>query len=342
MQEQNKETVVVTGVTGFLGSHTAIKLLKQGFNVKGTLRSLKRSSEIEKIILDQVGETQGTLSFVECDLSKDQGWNEAMEGADYAIHTASPFLSYVPKDENEIIKPAIEGTLRVLKAAKNNGIKRVVLTSSIASVLYGNENVQQTEECWTDPNDERVTPYYKSKTLAERAAWDFANETGLELSVINPGIILGPVLESDYGTSAEVIIKLMDKSLPAIPQIGFTVSDVRDVAQAHILAMQSPNAAKERYIAASKFMWMSDIAEVLRKQFPDHKIPSRSLPNWLVKTMSYFDPALKTVVKDLGFKHNMSNAKAKQQLNWSQRPEEETIFDTAQSLIKQGAIKLQK
>jgi len=342
MQEQNKETVVVTGVTGFLGSHTSIKLLKQGFNVVGTLRSLKRSAEIEKIILEQVGDTQATLSFVECDLSKDQGWADAMEGADYVIHTASPFLSYVPKDENEIIKPAIDGTLRVLKAANDKNIKRVVLTSSVVSVLYGNENMQQTEECWTDPNDKRVTPYYKSKTLAERAAWDFANKTGLELSVINPGIILGPVLESDYGTSAEAIIKLMDKSLPAIPRIGFTVSDVRDVAQAHILAMKSPKAAGERYIAAGKFMWMSDFANTLRSQFPNQKIPSRALPNWLVKMMSYFDAPLKTVVKDLGFKHNMSNAKAKQQLNWSQRPEEETILDTAQSLIKQGAIKLQR
>jgi len=340
MQNNTNKTVVVTGVTGFLGSHTSIQLLKAGFNVRGTLRSLKRSTEIKKIILDQVGDTQATISFFECDLSKDKGWDKAMESADYVIHTASPFLSYIPKDENEIIKPAVEGTLRVLKMANDHHVQRVVLTSSVAAILYGHEGKLQTEDCWTETDNKRVTPYYKSKTLAERAAWDFSKKTGLQLSVINPGIILGPVLESDYGTSAEVIIKLMDKSLPAIPKIGFTVSDVRDVAQAHILAMTSPEAVGERYIAASKFMWMSDIADTLREQFPTHKIPTRTLPNCLVKILSYFDPALKTVVKDLGFKHNMSNEKAKKQLNWNQRSEEKTILDTTQSLIKQGAIKL--
>jgi len=333
------KTVVVTGVTGFLGSHTSIQLLKQGFNVRGTLRSLKRSTDIEKVILGQVGETQATLSFYECDLSKDEGWHNVMQGADYVIHSASPFLAYLPKDENDIIKPAVEGTLRVLKAAYEQKIQRVVLTSSIASIIYGHENKQQTEECWTDPTDKRITPYYKSKTLAEKAAWDYADKTGLSLSAINPGIILGPVLEDDYGTSAEVIIKLLDKSLPAIPQIGFTISDVRDVANAHILAMISPEAGGERYIAASKFMWMSEISAVLKKQFPTHKIPKRVLPNWVVKILSYFDPALKTVVKDLGLKHHLSNKKARTQLNWHQRNEEETISDTVQSLIKQGVIK---
>jgi len=339
MMNKNK-TVVVTGVTGFLGSHTSIQLLKQGFNVRGSLRSLKRSAEIEKVILAQVGETQATLSFYECDLSKDAGWHDVMQDADYVIHTASPFLAYIPKDENDIIKPAVDGTLRVLKAAKDQNIQRVVLTSSIASIIYGHEDKQQTEACWTDPTDKRVTPYYKSKTLAEKAAWDYAEKAGLSLSVINPGILLGPVLEDDYGTSAEAIIKLMDKSLPAIPKIGFTISDVRDVANAHILAMTSPDADGERYIAASEFMWMSDIAAVLRKQFPTHKIPKSTLPNWLVKVLSCFDPALKTVVKDLGFEHNLSNKKAKIQLNWQQRDEEETISDTVQSLIKQGIIKL--
>jgi dihydroflavonol-4-reductase len=338
MLNQKEKLVVVTGITGFLGSHIAIQLLNEGYQVRGTLRSFARSSQIENVILRHVKHTASTLSFVECDLLSDEGWDEAMEGADYVIHSASPFLAHIPKDENEIIKPAVEGTLRVLEAAKKHQISRVVLTSSVASALYGDDSEAQTESSWSNPTNQRVTPYYKSKILAEQAAWHYAKQTNLELTTILPGLILGPVLESDYGTSAEVIIKLMNKSLPAIPNIGFTISDVREVAKAHILAMTVKNANGERYLVTGKFMWMSDIAETLRSHYPNHKIPKYSLPNWLAKLVSLFDPALKTVIEDLDFKHNITNEKTRTQLKWQPREENDSILATAQSLIEHGAI----
>lgn len=338
MSTQNDQTVVVTGITGFLGSHITIQLLNQGYHVRGTLRSLSRSNAIERVIMETVTDSQARLSFVECDLLSDVGWDHAMSGADYVIHSASPFLAYLPKSEDEIVKPAVEGTLRVLAAAHNHGIQRVVLTSSVAAVLYGDDTATQTEQSWSNPSNKQVTPYYKSKTLAEQTAWNFAKKTNIELSTILPGLILGPVLESDYGTSAEVIIKLMNRSLPAIPKIGFTVSDVRDVAQAHILAMTSDTAAGERFLATGKFMWMSEIADTLRSHYPNHNIPHYSLPNWLARVVSYFDPALKTVIEDLGFKHNVINTKAITQLNWHPRSEEQSIIDTAESLINHQLI----
>jgi len=338
MQLHSNKTVMVTGITGFLGSHIAIQLLNQGFNVVGTLRSLARADHIKDIILNNVTKTSSQLAFVECDLTKDDGWEEAISGCDYVIHSASPFLAYIPKHEDQLIKPAVEGALRILKAAYANNVKRVVLTSSIAAVLYGQSSEQQTEDNWSDPNNRRSTPYYKSKTLAEQAAWQYAKASGLSLSVINPGIILGPVLEEDYGTSAELIIKLMNKSLPGLPKIGFTISDVRDVAEAHILAMLNSKAEGERFITAGKFMWMSEIANVLRGEYPDYSIPKRKLPDFVMKIISLFDPAVKTVIKDLGFKHNLSNLKAKRILNWSPRSEKESIIATANSLIQQGIL----
>lgn len=338
MSEELNKTVVVTGITGFLGSHIAIQLLNQGFNVRGTLRSLERAKQTKQIILNNAKGREAQLSFFECELLSDAGWQEVMSGSHYLIHTASPFLAYVPKNENELIKPAVEGTLRVLKIAHENNLQHVVLTSSIAAVLYGAETERPTELDWTDPDNKRVTPYYKSKTLAEKAAWQYAKESDLSLSVINPGLILGPVLEEDYGTSAELIVKLMDKSFPGLPHIGFSVVDVRDVAAAHIAAMLNPNSNGERFIVAGKFMWISEIAEVLSKQYPQYKIPKRALPNWLVKTMSFIDPAVKTIVKDLSFQHKLSDKKAKQQLNWSPRSEQETIIATADSLINQKVI----
>jgi dihydroflavonol-4-reductase len=336
--KNNEKLVVVTGITGFLGSHIAIQLLNQGYQVRGTLRSLARSQNIEQVIMSHVTDAQTRLSFVECDLLNDSGWDQAMEGADYVIHSASPFLAYLPKDEDDIVKPAVEGTLRVLAAANKHSIQRVVLTSSVAAALYGDDITAQTELSWSNPTSKHVTPYYKSKILAEKAAWNYAQQANFEMSTVLPGLILGPVLESDYGTSAEVIIKLMNRSLPAIPNIGFTISDVRDVALAHILAMSSDNAKGERFLATGKFMWLNEIADVLRDHYPNHKIPQYSLPNWLAKLVACFDPALKTVIADLGFKHNIINHKTKTRLKWQPRAEIQSITDTAQSLIDRDLI----
>ncbi len=332
--------VVVTGISGFLGSHIAKQLLDLGYKVRGTLRSMQRAADIESLLLDAGAVHRNNLSFHEADLLKDQGWDEAINGAHYVIHTASPFLTYVPESEEELIKPAVEGTQRVLESAVKAGVERVVLTSSIAAVIYGNGQSPYTESDWTGSDPKKVTPYFKSKTLAEQFAWRFAQDNNLELSVINPGAILGPVLEKDYGTSAEIVVKLLKGEFIGLPKIGFALVDVRDVAELHIRALLHPKAAGERFIAAADFKWFSEVADTLREAFPeyDKAIPKRSLPSWLVRIVSRFDPAIKTVVKDLDHERVVSNHKAKSTLGWQPRNSEEAILATAKSVIAQEIV----
>lgn len=334
----NETIVVVTGITGFLGSHIAKQLLALGYQVRGTLRSMKRAADIKALIVEHRSDAENRLSFHQADLLDDHGWDRAVKGADYVIHAASPFLTYVPKSEDEIVKPAVEGTQRVLNAALKAGVSRVVLTSSIAAVIYGEGQSPYNESHWTGNDPKRVTPYYKSKTLAEQFAWRFAKEHDMELSVINPGAILGPILEKDYGTSAEIVVKLLKGEFIGLPKIGFALVDVRDVADLHIRALFHPKAAGERFIAAADFKWFSEVADTLRSAYPefDKAIPKRNLPSWLVRIVSRFDPAIKTIVKDLDNKRVVSNDKAKTTLGWQPRSSDEAILATAKSVLEQG------
>lgn len=340
MNKDARKLVAVTGIGGFLGRRVAARLLQAGYEVRGTLRSLKKAKSIEAAIRSADGAGGGKLSFVVADLLSDEGWDAAFSGVTDVIHAASPFPSRVPKHENDLILPAREGTLRVLRAAKNAGVGRVVLTSSIAAISYGSGRAPFSEADWTDVDGVLATPYYKSKTLAERAAWDFARENGLELVVVNPGMILGPILGTETGTSVGVVQSLMKGRYPAMPDFSVPVVDVRDAAEAHVLAMTMPAAAGERFIIAGEALSIKDIARVLKRDFPAYgkKLPKFVLPNWLAGIASRFDPGLKLIIGELGRDARVSNEKAKRLLGWKPRSEDEAIRASAESLIAAGLV----
>jgi nucleoside-diphosphate-sugar epimerase len=340
MNNDTTRPVAVTGIGGFLGRHVAALLLRAGYEVRGTLRSLKKAASIEAAIRSVDGTGHGKLSFVVADLMADAGWDAAFAGVRHVIHTASPFPSHIPKDENDLILPAREGTLRVLRAAKDAGVRRVVLTSSIAAISYGPGRAPFTEADWTDVDGPLATPYYKSKTLAERAAWDFARENGLELAVVNPGMILGPVLGAEIGTSVGLVQSLMKGRYPAMPDFSVPVVDVRDAAEAHVLAMTTTEAAGGRFIIAGEALSIKDIANVLKHDFPDYakKLPKFVLPNWLAGLASRFDPGLKLIAGELGRDARVSNEKARRVLGWKPRPEDDAIRASAESLIAAGLV----
>jgi len=339
-------TVLVTGGSGFIGSHAILQLLAAGHRVRATVRSLKREGEVRAMLKVGGAEPGDRLSFFAADLENDAGWPEAVAGCDYVLHVASPLPPSVPKNENELILPAREGTLRVLRAARDAGVKRVVLTSSFAAIGYGHkvQNAPFTERDWTDPNTEGLQAYPKSKTLAERAAWDFMAKEGggLELSVINPVGVFGPVLGPDYSTSILLVQRMLDGSMPGTPQLYFGVVDVRDVAGLHILAMTHPAAKGERFLAvAGDFMSMFEIAKLLKNRMGDaaKKVPGHQLPNWVVRLAALRDPALKLLLPELGKRKNATNEKARRILGWAPRSNEESIVATAESLVRLGLIK---
>jgi nucleoside-diphosphate-sugar epimerase len=339
-------TVLVTGGSGFIGSHCILQLLGAGHRVRTTVRNLKRESDVRALLKEGGADVGDRLSFFAADLENDAGWPEAVAGCDYILHVASPFPSTIPKDENELIVPAREGALRVLRAARDAKVKRVVLTSSFAAVGYGHPQ-QQTpfdETSWTDPSGRDVTPYVKSKTIAERAAWDFIAKEGgtLELAVVNPVGVFGPVLGKDYSTSILIVQRMMDGDMPGCPKLYFGAVDVRDVADLHLRAMTDPAARGERFLAvAGDFMSMLDIANVLRRRMGGaaKRVPKHQLPNFLVKLASLRDPAIKQIVPELGKTKNATNGKAKRVLGWAPRSNEDSIVATAESLVRLKLLK---
>ena len=339
-------TVLVTGGSGFIGSHSILQLLAAGHQVCTTVRSAKREADIRAMLKTAGVEPGDHLSFVVADLESDAGWLEAVAGCAYVLHVASPLPPGVPRHEDELIIPARDGTLRVLRAARDAGVKRVVLTSSFAAIGYGH-TLQKTpfnEADWTDPNGRGATAYVKSKTVGERAAWDFiAREGGkLELSVVNPVAVFGPVLGPDYSASILLVKRMMDGAMPGLPQLYFGVVDVRDVADLHIRAMTDPAARGERFLAsAGDFMSLRDIAGVLKRRMGAQaaRVPTRQLPNWLVRIAALRDPAVKQILPELGKIKNASNAKARRMLGWVPRSNEEAIVATAESLVRLGLWK---
>lgn len=341
-QAQTK-TVLVTGGSGFLGSWCAIELLRRGYDVRTTVRDLTREPQVRAAIASET-DAGDRLSVLAADLLADDGWKEAVEGCDYVLHVASPFPPTQPKDPDELIVPAREGTLRVLKASLDAGVERVVVTSSVAAITGGLRPSAPplTEESWSDPDNPKMTPYARSKTIAERAAWDLVRERGAveKLAVVNPGAILGPALNDDLSFSLEAIQRLL-AGMPGVPRIGFSFIDVRDVADLQIRAMTAAEAGGERFVAAEPFMWMSEVAAVLRERLGNKaaKVPTRSVPSLLVRAMALFDPSIRSVTGSLGRKTALSSEKAKTRLGWSPRPLPETIVECAQSLIDQGVVK---
>jgi nucleoside-diphosphate-sugar epimerase len=339
-------TVLVTGGSGFIAGHCIIQLLAAGHTVRATVRNLGRQSDVRGALEAGGVETGDRLSFAAADLEKDFGWREAANGCEYVLHVASPFPVRVPRHEDELIIPAREGALRVLRAARDGGVKRVVLTSSFAAVGYGHPPQARPfdETDWTNLAGPDVGAYPKSKTIAERAAWDFIAQQGgtLELSVVNPVAVFGPVLSPDLSASIVITQRLMDGAMPGVPQISFGVVDVRDVADLHVRAMTHPAAKGERFLAvAGDFASAAEIAKVLRNRLgpAGRRVPTRQLPNWLVRLAALADPSIRQVVGELGKARNATGEKARRLLGWAPRSREEAIVATAESLLRLGLLK---
>ncbi len=335
------KTVLVTGGSGFLGSWCLIELLRRGYEVRTTVRDLGREAEVRNAIEPEV-HTGSRLTVLAADLLADDGWAAAVDGCDYVLHVASPFPPVQPKDPDELIVPAREGTLRVLRAGLDAGVERVVVTSSVAAVSGGRarKDGPLTEQDWSDPDNPKLSPYARSKTIAERAAWDLMRERGTteKLATVNPGAILGPALSEDRSFSLGAVERLLG-GMPGLPRIGFSFVDVRDVVDLHIRAMTKPEAGDERFIAVAQFLWMAEVAAILRERLGERaaKVPTRRIPDLLVRALGLFDPSVRSVTGQLGKRTTLSSEHAESLLGWSPRPVEETIVDCAESLVGTSA-----
>ena len=341
----SSKPVLVTGASGFVALHTIIQLLQQGYSVRATLRSLSREAEVRETISKHV-QANDRLEILPADLEQESGWNEAMQNVEYVLHIASPFPLFEPKHEDELIIPAVQGTLRVLRAAHKAGVRRVVQVSSNAAISAGHsgENKIFTEADWSDV-EKNIGAYSKSKTLAERAAWDFINGAEnlnkMELAVINPPLILGPVPNKNVRTSIELVRTMMLGQVPGVGRIKMGAVHVRDVASAIILAMNTPEAAGNRFlVAADKSMWLKDIADLLYDKYAarGYKINRIQFPSFLVRFIALFDKKISRVTESLDWDYELSNEKAKRILKWTPRSAEESILSMAESLIEQGFV----
>ena len=332
-------TVLVTGGTGFLGGWCIAQLLEQGHDVRTTVRNLDREPAVRATIAAAGVDAGSRLSVVAADLMDDGGWDEAVAGCRYVLHVASPFPPVQPKNPDELIVPAREGALRVLRAALAHDVERVVMTSSVAAIRGSrgsDERTPYTEADWTDGNDPQRTPYVRSKTLAEQAAWELVRDAGQEqrLAVVNPGAIIGPALNRDHSYSLQAIQRLMT-GMPAAPRLGFTFVDVRDVADMHLRAMANPAAGGERFIATDRFLWLHEVAAIIRERLGDaaSKVPTRTAPDFLIRALAVFDGSLRSVVGDLGKRSWFTTDHARTTLGWTTRPVEDSIEETARSLL---------
>jgi dihydroflavonol-4-reductase len=338
------ETVLVTGGSGYIGGWCVASLLQRGYVVRTTVRDLSKEAVV-RASLGKVTDPGNRLSFYAANLTSDDGWDAAVDGCDYVLHVASPLGVSDPKDPNDLIVPAREGAKRAVGAAIKAGVKRVVLTSSVAATYKGRDakgDWTSDETVWTDPTEPQVGVYAQSKTLAERAAWELihASSSGTTLATVNPALVLGPVTSGDFSDSVQVVERLLSGRVPGIPRLGFNVVDVRDVADLHIRAMTDEHAAGERFIAAGEFAWMGDLATLLRARLGAGaaKVPTRKVPNFVIRLAGLFDKDLGAVTSSLGLKHDYSSAKAQRMLGWKPRPLEDTILDCANSLIANGVV----
>ncbi len=331
--------ILLTGISGFIAKHVALKLLGAGYAVRGTLRRLDRAEEVRKALRPHLNaEAMERLSFVQADLEDDAGWSAAMADVAAVVHTASPFPVEQPKDAQVLIRPAVEGTLRVLKAAREAGVRRVILTSSTAAVVDGGVKGMQDETNWADLTRPDVSVYTRSKTLAERAAWEFARREGLALTVINPGFVLGPPLDANFGSSVGVVRRILRGRDPLVPMLGFVCVDVRDVAEMHLRALQRPETAGKRYLATSGSMTMPDMAHVLKQAHPGRRIPTGVAPKLVLRLLALFDPQIRAILPSLGQLHEVSNARAAAEMGMDFVPPADALKATADWLINAGAV----
>lgn len=331
------DRVLLTGVSGFLGGHVALQLLNAGYTVRGSVRNLDRAGKVRDT-LARHGADVSRLEFVALDLMRDKGWAEAMDGVRYLQHTASPFVIKIPTNKMELIGPAVEGTERALNAANAAGVERIVLTSSMAAIAYGQDKSRTrpfTAADWTDLNGRGVNFYQESKTLAERRAWEImeAADRREALAVINPSGIFGPLLDEDPGTSAIIIQRLLDGSVPAAPRIPMTTVDVRDVAAAHVAAMTAPDAGGKRFPMGERTMLFIETANILRKHYPDRRIPRRQMPDWAVRLYALFDRDVRDNMGELGYVKQLDSSAAIALLGRPLIPAPEAVLATAQTLV---------
>ncbi len=337
------EPVLVTGGSGFLAAHCILRLLDAGYRVRATVRSLSREAEVRALLKAGGAEPGDAVSFGAADLLSDANWPQAVKGCPYVLHVASPFPSTMPKDENELIVPARDGALRVLRAARDAGVKRVVMTSSFAAIGYGHKPTAApfTEEDWTDLSAP-LSAYVKSKTVAERAAWDFISREGgsLELSVVNPVGILGPALGPDLSSSIRMVEQLLKGALPRIPRVSFGIVDVRDVADLHLRAMTNPAARGERFLATSGTMSLLEGARWLRANMgrAAGRVATRPFPDWVLRMAALVNPMARQIVPDLGKVRGSTSEKAKRVLGWKPRTVEDALRATVESLVRLGLI----
>jgi dihydroflavonol-4-reductase len=334
--------VLVTGGSGYIAGYCIAELLAEGWRVRATIRNLAKAEAV-RAGLATIAPNAAEIEFVAADLNSDLGWATAAAGCDFVLHVASPVPLVDPESDDELVKPARDGTIRVLKAAREAGVKRVVSTSSVAAIMYGQPVREKpfTESDWTDEtNIKDTSAYERSKTIAERASWAWLKAEGgkLELATVNPVLVLGPVLGSDFSASLEAVRKLMDGSAPAIPRFGFGLVDVRDLAKLHLAVMTSPAAAGERFIASADFLWMKEMAAILKQELGDKakKVPTIPAPDFLVRGLALFDPAVRGRIFELGKRRVASSEKARRVLGWTTRPVKDTLLDAARSLLAQG------
>jgi dihydroflavonol-4-reductase len=339
-------TVLVTGGSGFVAGWCIVELLRRGYAVRTTVRSVSKESAVRAAIATQMSPTQmsptqvsqAQLSVVPADLTKDDGWDAAVAGCDYVLHVASPLGWDGSSDSNSLAVAARDGTLRVLRAARQAGVKRVVMTSAAATARPRRElDLVSDETLWADPADPQFDGYRRSKILAERAAWEFMTTNGgaMTLTTVLPSAVFGPVLTRDNLGSVQLIQRLLEGKPPAVPHFGVWVIDVRDLADLHIRAMLAPEAAGERFIGAGEFMWMIDIARTLRAKLGSRapKVPTRTMPNGVVKFLGLFIPLLRRLVPDLGRRNELTTAKARRVLGFAPRAASTTLVDCAESLL---------
>ncbi|MBT5581009.1 MAG: aldehyde reductase [Acidimicrobiaceae bacterium] len=327
-------TVLVTGASGYIAKHIVRELVEQGHAVRASTRSEKRRAEIGALFPD------AEIDYVSLDLTSDEGWTEALDGVDVLMHTASPLPSDQPKDPQELIRPAVDGTKRALRAAHRAGVHRVILTSSVAAVFKGANLTNGTtlnESDWTDPNSPRATAYDKSKTLAERAAWEFVAEHGeMKLTTINPGGVFGPAMDMNYGALLGYVERFLDGGVPMVANLTFSIVDVRDVARMHVAAMDQPESSGERFIASAGDVSMVELARLLAEAYPDRKISTRKAPDFLIRGIATFVPMLRAVVQNLGMHNPIDGTKASTTFGFTYITPQEAVLESARYLVTNG------
>ncbi|QHQ36175.1 SDR family oxidoreductase [Algicella marina] len=328
--------VLVTGASGFIAKHIVRQLLSAGYEVRGSLRDLSRAGEVRAAIGSH---DEDALTFFTADLLSDEGWAESMQEIDAVLHTASPFPMSRPNKPEKLIKPAVDGTRRVLRFAQAEGVRRVVVTSSCVAMMYcelSEGRLSYSESDWSDVGNPRITPYAVSKTLAERAAWDFVRDEApdIALTTMNPALVLGPALDGQYGTSLRIVERILASKDPALPRFGFAVVDVRDVAAAHLAALERPESAGNRFLLAQRFIWFREMARILKVAYPERRIVTRSAPDFAVRLLATFSPAARSIVASLGRRDDFNTNAAEEILGISFRPAEEAVRTAADAIIR--------